>query len=61
MSKKEAKLIYESMLKDGDLKAMFPDMTGDWLKDKKTFMQHYDVTQEFIEGTDDLGFDDYID
>lgn len=61
MSKKEAKLIYDSMLMNGELTELFPDLTGNWLEDKKSFMAQYNSNQEFLEGGLDLDFDNLLD
>lgn len=41
MSTKELKLVYESLVDSGDLKEMFPSMTGNWEKDKTKFSKSY--------------------
>lgn len=61
MSKKEAKLIYETMLASGELLELFPDLTGDWSKDKKHFMSQYDLNEDFLQSGMDLDFDNFID
>ena len=60
MSKQEAKLIYDTMLENGDLFELFQGLTGDWLKDKKNFLKQYEQNQEFIENGNDLDFDNII-
>lgn len=44
----EAKKEYDAMLNSGDLEILFPDMTGDWEKDKKRFIRNYNKNQEIL-------------
>lgn len=41
MSATELELIYKSLSDSGDLNEMFPNMTGNWDKDKKKFSSDY--------------------
>jgi hypothetical protein len=51
MSMREMKSIYYSLLESGDLLDMFPNLTGEWVKDKKDFKRQYDMNnQALIEG-----------
>lgn len=57
MSAEEMKLIYSSLIDNGDLKVMFPTMTGEWEVDKKEFIIQYNSTErllEFLEDDDDM-------
>lgn len=48
---REMKSIYYSLLESGDLLDMFPNLTGEWVKDKKDFKRQYDMNnQALIEG-----------
>ncbi len=48
---REMKSIYYSLLESGDLLDMFPNLTGEWVKDKKDFKRQYDMNnQDLIEG-----------
>ena len=56
MSASEIKKWYESLRKCGDLLTMFPNLTGDWIKDKKDFTLQYHSTELLlndIEADDD--------
>jgi hypothetical protein len=44
MSAEEMKLIYSSLIDNGDFKVMFPTMTGEWEVDKKEFIIQYNST-----------------
>lgn len=33
------KILYDQLLKSGDLYEFFPDATGEWTKDKKQFVE----------------------
>lgn len=63
MSQKEARQIYRGLLEDKVLLDMFPDLTGDWEKDKGRFMGMYNKNMEALSGDDfdleeDLFFED---
>lgn len=41
MPDKEINAIYETLKENGDLFNIFPDMTGEWEKDRKRFTKEY--------------------
>ncbi len=45
---KEVKKEYDAMLNSGDLEILFPDMTGNWEKDKNRFIRNYNKNQEIL-------------
>lgn len=49
MSESEIKNLYDSLVKSGDLEDVFPDLTGDWMKDKKKFIVEYEKNQEMLD------------
>lgn len=55
MPKEEIEPIYRALLASGDLLEMFPDLTGEWSKDRRSFEQQYNINEQAIEG--DLDFD----
>lgn len=63
MSVREARSIYDSLLKSGDLFDFYPNLTGVWIEDKKEFIKQYNTTQKLLEdqyeSDDDFGFDDW--
>lgn len=61
MSAKEIKLIYSSLLANGDLEVMFPTMTGDWSVDKSEFIVQYDSTERLLESLEDDDMDEIDD
>jgi hypothetical protein len=64
MSKEEAKLIYNDLLKMGVLFELYPDMTGDWSQDSKTFIRDHNLNQDILSGIsdeDDFEDDYFID
>ena len=61
MSDQDIKKIYDSFVDSGDLKTMFPELTGEWTKDEKTFSKKYRSNEQslellFLEDEDDLDF-----
>jgi hypothetical protein len=52
MSAKELKLVYESLRDSGDLLDMYPNLTGEWKKDKPIFKQQYEYSTDFLLGSD---------
>lgn len=60
MSLSEIKLMYESLLESGDLFSLFPNMTGDWVKDQKDFTTQYDFNLDILNDAD-FTIDDYED
>jgi hypothetical protein len=44
-----AKKEYNSLLEGGELLQLYPGLTGDWSKDKKTFTELYILNLEVIE------------
>jgi hypothetical protein len=59
MSVREAKSIYDSLLKSGDLLDFYPNLTGVWLEDKKEFIIQYNSSQKLLEGDDDIFNEDF--
>lgn len=57
MSQKEIKKLYDSLLHSGDLLEEFPNMTGEWKKDKKEFTDQYMKNEEIL-NQDILDLDD---
>lgn len=57
MSIQEMKAIYITLKESGDLKKMFPSMSGDWEKDKKTFTTEYNTNERLLE--EDLEIDEF--
>ena len=51
-----AKAQYLAFKESGDLKLLFPGMTGDWEKDKRRFTLIWEDNQRLLEGVDK---DDY--
>lgn len=49
MSIIEMKAIYTALEESGDLKKMFPGLTGDWEKDEKTFTTEYNTNERILE------------
>lgn len=60
MSKKEIKLMYETISQSGDLLDMFPGMTGNWKFDKDDFTKYYEINTQLLNNADcfDDGEDD---
>jgi len=54
MSESEVKNLYDSLVKSGDLKDVYPDLTGEWEKDNKKFTMEYERNQDLL-FNDDLG------
>lgn len=50
MSSKQLKSIYESLLKSGDLLGFYPELTGEWKKDKEDFRLQYEFNNESLLG-----------
>lgn len=44
----QARLQYESLLKEGELKNMFPSMTGKWEKDCDKFIKQYEDNKNLL-------------
>lgn len=44
----QARLQYESLLKEGELKNMFPFMTGKWEKDCDKFIKQYEDNKTLL-------------
>jgi hypothetical protein len=61
MSADEMKLIYNSLLTNGDLEVMFPSMIGDWIIDKAEFIIQYDSTERLLESLEEDDMDDMDD
>lgn len=61
MSAEEMKLIYNSLLSNGDLEVMFPSMIGDWVVDKAEFIIQYDSTERLLESLEEDDTDDMDD
>lgn len=49
MSESEIKSLYDSLIKSGDLLDVYPDMTGDWKKDKGKFEKEYEANQRMLD------------
>jgi len=47
-----AKKLYMSLESSGDLKELYPNLHGEWEKDKKEFIRNYEINQELINGTE---------
>ena len=45
---KEAEIQYKAFVENGDLKVLYPSMTGDWEKDKTRFIKIWSEMQELI-------------
>lgn len=56
MSVEEMKAVYLALKDSGDLEKMFPGLSGEWEKDKKTFTTEYNKN-EMILG--DIDIDDF--
>tara|TARA_R100000656_G_scaffold122664_1_gene98446 strand:+ start:155 stop:361 length:207 start_codon:yes stop_codon:yes gene_type:complete len=61
----EAKKLYDALNEDGVLKQQYgKKMTGDWEKDKKSFMTQYEANEKLFGldaiDLDDLDADDYV-
>lgn len=56
MSIEEMQAIYTTLKAEGDLKKLFPNMTGEWDKDKKAFTTAYQNNEKLLE--DPLSLDD---
>lgn len=56
MSDSEIYQVYKDLISTGDLKTMFPNLTGDWAQDKRAFMeiQRGFSDDDLIGGDDDL-------
>lgn len=50
MSSRQLKSIYESLLKSGDLLDFYPELTGEWKKDKEDFRLQYEFNNESLLG-----------
>ena len=61
MSADEMKLIYNSLLVNGDLEVMFPSMIGDWIVDKAEFIIQYASTERLLESLEEEDMDDMDD
>lgn len=46
-----------SLVESGDLECVFPNLSGDWEKDKKKFTVEYEKNQDLL----DFDFDDIYD
>lgn len=42
-------LQYNSLLERGELKDMFPNLSGDWVKDKKKFTKYFEDARAILE------------
>ena len=51
------KHLYKSLKDSGDLKELYPNLTGIWDKDKSEFILNYEINQEIINNTD-VDFED---
>ena len=51
MSARELKLVYESLRDSGDLLEMYPNLTGEWKKDKPIFKKQYEFNSDFLLGS----------
>jgi len=49
MSVTEMRAIYMALSESGDLKKMFPSLTGSWEKDEKTFTTEYNTNERILE------------
>ena len=56
MSIKEAKALYVAMLDSGELLDFYPNLIGEWEKDKSKFLKEYESNNRMIDG--DEGFID---
>jgi hypothetical protein len=64
MSAKDAEALYNSFLESGDLLEMFPNMKGEWSKDKSSFLSLYQFNEDtlgdsHIKSLDDVYDDEY--
>jgi|LakMenEpi03Aug12_release.lakeMendotaPanAssembly.Ray.scaffolds.fasta_scaffold4597114_2 hypothetical protein len=50
MSKKQLKAIYEALIKSGDLLDMYPELSGEWIKDKEDFKSQYEFNNDSLLG-----------
>lgn len=57
MSAQEIKKEYDALLQSGDLKEMFPTMSGDWNKDKSEFTNLYSLNEDLF-GNEELDLED---
>lgn len=55
---KKAKVQYDYLIESGDLLEMFPDYTGNWNKDKKDFLKHYESNMKDLNMMD-VEFDEF--
>lgn len=55
------KTYYESLLESGDLIEMYPDMTGEWDKDKDFFTTQFNDTVKLLNEEADEGNGEYWD
>ena len=44
----KAKQEYQRLLSSGDLEELYPELKGDWKKDKKEFTRLYDLNNEAL-------------
>lgn len=59
MSTNEIRAVYDALLDSGDLEEMFPNLTGNWEKDKKEFSEQYEITEHLLEEDDEDFIDEY--
>ena len=57
MPTSEIKIIYDSLLESNYLLSMFPDLSGEWEKDKHYFSIMYQQNEDLLNATD-FDFDD---
>lgn len=57
MSKKQMKMVYQSLLESGDLLDMYPDLTGNWKEDEKDFRIQYEFNNENLLGDFEISLD----
>lgn len=53
MSQTEIKNLYDSMVSNGDLQELFPQLTGEWESDKSEFKSIYMSNEHLLDSIDD--------
>lgn len=55
----QAKQIYDALLENGELKALYSSMTGIWEKDKRSFIRQYEENEKLINDNSVIDLDDF--
>lgn len=53
------KNLYDALVENGELKAVYPRMTGDWTKDEKKFISEQQLLEQYA-GAIDMDNDDEV-